>query len=242
MARLLILSCSNRKRRDAGLLPAIDRYDGQAYRVLAGYRRAVPDDAIDVLILSAGFGLIDSETPIAWYDRQMTLDRAAELQRQVSADVRNRLTQGDYHRALFYGGARYRAALDTDLVADARLTFTSGPIGAQLSMLKTWLYGARQLPAVIPDELRHIHSSPRIRGVTLDLTFEQAVERARTALATGQGDPNRFSSWYVDLDGQQVAPKWLVSVLTGLSLSDFVTTEARRVLMQLGFEVWAVCH
>ena len=34
MNKLLLISCSQRKREDEGLLPAIDRYDGPAYRCL----------------------------------------------------------------------------------------------------------------------------------------------------------------------------------------------------------------
>ena len=34
MTRLLIVACSRAKRPDAGSLPAIDRYDGPAFRLL----------------------------------------------------------------------------------------------------------------------------------------------------------------------------------------------------------------
>jgi len=34
-SRLLILSCSQRKRPDSGLLPAIERYDGPVFRVVS---------------------------------------------------------------------------------------------------------------------------------------------------------------------------------------------------------------
>jgi ABC-type multidrug transport system ATPase subunit len=39
------------------------------------------------------------------------------------------------------------------------------------------------------------------------------------------------------LDGQPVAPKWLVSQLTGLPTSDFDASAARRVLLALGIDV-----
>ena len=62
---MLILACSRRKRLDEGLLPAIDRYDGSAFRVLRRFLRERPAGAPDVLILSAKHGLIAHDLPIA---------------------------------------------------------------------------------------------------------------------------------------------------------------------------------
>jgi hypothetical protein len=59
--RLLILSCSQRKAPWEGDLPALDRYDGPAFRVLRKYLRTHSDDSLAILILSAKFGLIEAE-------------------------------------------------------------------------------------------------------------------------------------------------------------------------------------
>lgn len=40
-------------------------------------------DTLDILILSAEFGLISSNLSIPYYDRRMTVARAKELHRQV---------------------------------------------------------------------------------------------------------------------------------------------------------------
>jgi hypothetical protein len=74
--RLLILACSQRKRPDAELLPALERYDGPAFRVLRRFLRSRAPDPPDVLILSAEHGLIPRDLPIAAYDRKMTPARA----------------------------------------------------------------------------------------------------------------------------------------------------------------------
>lgn len=52
--RLLILSCSRRKRSDRGLLPALERYDGPTYRVMNKFLRVNPSgtQSLDVYILS----------------------------------------------------------------------------------------------------------------------------------------------------------------------------------------------
>jgi hypothetical protein len=48
--RMLILACSRRKRPDEGLLPAIERYDGPAFRVLRRFlrksRRSAPQPSL----------------------------------------------------------------------------------------------------------------------------------------------------------------------------------------------------
>ena len=41
--RLLVLACSERKRAGPGLLPAAERYDGPAFRVLRAYLRTAAD-------------------------------------------------------------------------------------------------------------------------------------------------------------------------------------------------------
>src|SRR5690348_4465403 len=91
MQRLLILSCSQRKRPDLELLPAMDRYDGPSFRVLRRFLSQRPTERLTVYILSAEFGLIPATLPIPDYDRRMTPQRARELQPQaleVIAQVR----------------------------------------------------------------------------------------------------------------------------------------------------------
>jgi len=65
--RLLILSCSQRKRPDPGLLPAIERYDGPVFQVVRRYLREQPAGSkqLDVFILSARYGLI----PLAGHEQ-----------------------------------------------------------------------------------------------------------------------------------------------------------------------------
>ena len=62
------------------------------------------------------------------------------------------------------------------------------------------------------------------------------MDVARFAIAEEWNIPE-YQVWYVQVDDQQVPPKWLVSKLTGLPVNAFHTNEARRVLHQLGIEV-----
>lgn len=67
--RLLLISCSKRKRADYKLMPAIDRYDGPAFYVLRRYLREIDDRHLSVYILSAEFGIINVQKLIPYYDR-----------------------------------------------------------------------------------------------------------------------------------------------------------------------------
>jgi hypothetical protein len=83
MRRLLILACSQRKNPASGILPAIDRYDGPAFRVLRKFLREVPGKVPAVLILSAKYGLIDSAMGIPDYDCRMSGALAKRLRPTV---------------------------------------------------------------------------------------------------------------------------------------------------------------
>src|SRR2546421_6537643 len=81
---LLIIACSQRKRSDVDLLPAIDRYDGGNYRLLRkAQREGNWPNGLNVLILSAKYGLIESSTLIADYNQRMNRARASELQEKT---------------------------------------------------------------------------------------------------------------------------------------------------------------
>ena len=111
--RLLILSCSSKKRSDQGLLPALERYDGPAYRVVNKFLRVHPSgvQSLDMYILSAEFGLIPSSKPIPDYDRRMTLQRAKELQQPVLNELKQILIGKQYKELFISLGKDYRKVL-----------------------------------------------------------------------------------------------------------------------------------
>ena len=138
-ARLLVLACSARKRPDAGPLPAVERYDGPAYRVLRKYLRATRDAGLAVRILSARHGLIRGDEPVADYDQRLTAARARELAPAVSAAV---LAE---HEALRPGatllclGRLYLGCVgEVGDLPGAELAAAGQ--GRKLAHLKAWLY------------------------------------------------------------------------------------------------------
>src|SRR5947209_5490454 len=79
MTRLLIVACSRCKKPAVEQLPAIERYDGPAFRVLRKYLRERQVSAPKILILSAKYGLIDSAKLIRDYDYRLTPTTAQKL-------------------------------------------------------------------------------------------------------------------------------------------------------------------
>lgn len=236
---MLILACSQRKRPDEQLLPALERYDGPAFRVLRRFLRDSSSDPPDVLILSAEYGLIPHDLPIAAYDRKMTPDRAHQLRPRVLAEFERMTTSRPFPEILIFAGRQYLPALYTDgssLSDNATIRVCVGSLGRKLAELHDWLHGG-------PPRLRYNSTmlaegnSVRIRGVEVSLTPEQVFDAATEALAERWGDPERYESWCVPVNGRCVAPKWLVSWISGLPVGAFTTDDARLLLAQLGVEV-----
>ena len=143
VSHLLILSCSNRKIATAGEIPAIDRYDGGAYRVIRKARREgnFPDN-LDIYILSAKFGLIHANHPIPDYDLRMTKTRAIELQNQVYKTVASDLSHQKYESIYVDLGGDYLPAIEgcIPLINTNQMLHAQGRIGERLRALKLWLY------------------------------------------------------------------------------------------------------
>src|SRR5262249_45105340 len=76
-----------------------------------------------------------------------------------------------------------------------------------------------------------------LRGVPVTSDAEAAVLAARRGLAEDPVGASRYQIWYVPVDGVRVAPKWLVSRVTGLPVERFHSDEARRILAALGITV-----
>lgn len=239
--KLLILACSQRKRPEPGLLPAIDRYDGPSFRVLRKFLResSLEAQSLDICILSAEFGLIASDQEIPNYDRKMTREQAQDLHPSVIAELQHRIKVTSHTELLVSVGQNYLKALSGyEVVVPLSVTsrMTTGGLGKRLSELHDWLYEN-------PPDLKfsQIGSSqnhqPCIRGIEVTSTPEQIMAVAREAITKGRREAMRYQSWYVPVDDQRVAAKWLVSKLAELPVSSFVTSDALRLLTQLGIEV-----
>jgi len=141
--RLLILSCSARKRPDPGYLPAIERYDGPAFRVLRRYLREGPGaEWLDIYVLSAFYGLIPGTYPIICYEQLMTVERAAELRKEVISTLRNLISIG-YRNLCLMMSKVYISALgnwEVLIPQGMEVTVIHGTPGSKLTQLKQWLW------------------------------------------------------------------------------------------------------
>lgn len=136
--RLLVLACSARKRKDAGPLPALERYDGPAFRVLRKFL-AVAADPPDVLVLSAKYGLVPSAREISHYDTRMTPELAGEMRADVLRVLDGVVARGGHAEVAFCLGATYRAAVAGFEPTGVTVTFVTGTQGSRLRNLRAWL-------------------------------------------------------------------------------------------------------
>ena len=111
MKSLLIMSCSKMKK-NIDMAPAIEMYDGQAYRVL---RKNFPKN-VTVRIISAKYGVLRPFELISWYDQEMTVKKAIDLRGQVQEEVMKRCRNNDIERVFIYLGYPYNLAISDDLM------------------------------------------------------------------------------------------------------------------------------
>jgi hypothetical protein len=142
MERLLILACSQRKSPVRAPLPAINRYDGPAFRVLRKFLVEAPDCAPRVLVLSAKFGLIESATPIPNYDSRMSSAIAEGLRPAVLKDLQRVLMARRWTAVAVCVGKGYRRALigfEQFLSEGTSIEILGGGLGPRLTSLYHWL-------------------------------------------------------------------------------------------------------
>lgn len=240
MQHLLILACSQRKRSDADLLPAIERYDGPTFRLLRCFLRKEPLAPLEIYILSGKFGLIPGDYLIPNYDQRMTKMRSRQLQPEVIAKFEDILNAKSYQKLCICLGRDYFVALDKyDILIPSGLAvrIATGSLGKKLATLHDWLYG--KPPELSPSRQAAVpQGKANLKGIEVVLTPAQVLDVARQALAEGKGNPASYQSWYVLVGDRRVSPKWVVSLLTGLPVSDFHSSAARRMLQQLGVEIY----
>jgi len=145
MISCLLLACSKRKRPAVGCVPALELYDGGAYRVVRKLRReqGLPAN-LHILILSARYGLLRAEDLIENYDQLMDAVRAEEMSASVSARLDALLVSiapthlfvdlGQTYRLAIAASGEYRRLLQTGAVDAAE-----GPPGVRQGQLRNWL-------------------------------------------------------------------------------------------------------
>ncbi len=240
--RLLILSCSKSKRQDQEQLPAIERYNGPAFRVLRRFLSRQLDDGVKTYVLSAHYGLIPAEHKIPDYDHCMTQARAETLRLSLVAELKQIVDTVPYREMCLCVGRDYIQAMqgyESALPSKMTVTLASGGTGARLSQLYRWLYGDDyEAPLPIRQSEQNVI---RFIGENYSFTPEQVYEIARSAILNSEKNATVYTTWYLEIDGHRVSPKWLVSKMTGVRVGDFHTDAARKFLHCCGVNVKNKC-
>lgn len=140
---LLIIPCSKRKAGLPGAkIPAIDLYDGPFYRIIRkAFREHGKPDSLDIMLLSAKYGLIAHDEVITKYDQKITISRAKALSSPVRARLKDELKGNRYEKVFINLGKLYMLALDSskDLLDEQKVCCASGRIGERMQQLRDWI-------------------------------------------------------------------------------------------------------
>lgn len=134
--KLLIHPCSKSKKLLKNI-QAINLYDGPFYRLVRKYK---PQD-IEIMIISAKYGLIESTESISYYDQKMTEDRAKELSNHISLKLMHKFNETKYENVFVNLGKVYMSALadSMSILNQQNVIFANGRIGERISQLKQWI-------------------------------------------------------------------------------------------------------
>lgn len=131
---LLLLACSQKKVNTKDALPAIELYDGPAYRIVRKMEREgkIPS-YLDIYIVSGKYGLIPSWQKINTYDQRLTYDIVVKT--GAHAKLKELLSL-PHQQVLVNMGKEYLSYFE-DILGGAILV--KGRIGEKNSQMKKWL-------------------------------------------------------------------------------------------------------
>jgi hypothetical protein len=226
------------------MLPALERYDGPSFRVLRKYLRQEPsaESCLHIYVLSAKFGLINVQKPIGVYDQLMTPQRASQLKHEITRQVRELILPHNYSEIFLSMGKNYLMALgDMGQVVGSgtRVKVAAGGSGRKLTELKSWLSGkVPPPPSSSPEpEATGAQSTAQtvvLRGSTVKMTPLEAIRFLQLGIQQEPNSARKLHSWYVNVSGDKIGPKWAAAYLFQVPVSQFSADEARRALRGLG--------
>lgn len=237
--RCIIVNCSQKKRTEEGLLPAMVRYDGPLFRVIRNFlSNSFESENLDVYILSAKYGVLTHNKGIEFYDQLLSNERIEELKPQIAEvlDKKHRLNQ--YNEVFLAVGNKYKGLLESCQslsLNNANLTVAKGGIGEKSKFLKNWLYKVSKNENVIKKEVK-FRGEAILCGAKIKMEVSQIIEIANKFLDSEPAKSQNFRDWYVNIGEMKVSPKWLASRISRIPVSKFTSGEARRTLAQLGLK------
>jgi len=138
MKQLLVLACSARKHGNLEVMPAIERYDGVAFRMLK--KTPYDTDNVDIMILSAKYGLLYPSQYIPDYNLKMRSDIVPKLKPQVHQVMAEALQRMRYDIVVLSMSQLYTTVFDQFVwPSTTTVYFVPGGIGVKLGFTKRWL-------------------------------------------------------------------------------------------------------
>lgn len=230
---LLIIGCSQAKRPVPG--PAAEVYDGPLFRTL---RRRLPEIQLplDVLVISARYGLVHHTDQIEPYDEKLLKPVKPDFADRVATQLSN-LLPPKLNRVLILAPRHYIAHLPLDDIRARAAEFHafSERMGRCQARLLEWLgidYSSqeRKLNSLGP---LAAFSKPLEKGM---------VSEVLGRLAVGTRGPNRVVQWYARIGNRHIPVKRLVSALTDTPVSSFETCHALALLRRNGIQTCRVVN
>lgn len=140
---LLITSCSKRKKNINSKIQAINRYDGTVFKIIKKMMsEKIFPEAVDILIVSAKYGLIKSTDKIEYYDELMNNNKIKVLKPNVMQSISKILKKTDYNEIFINLGKNYIRLLngfEKFVNSNCKIIYAKGRIGQKLKQTRDWL-------------------------------------------------------------------------------------------------------
>ena len=101
---------------------------------------------MDILIISAKYGLINSNTKIENYDQKMDFSRARELRESIINKMKKIFSESKYESILINLGSTYMEAVfgfERIISDEAKVKILKGTIGIRKRELRNWILSIR---------------------------------------------------------------------------------------------------
>lgn len=140
--KLLLISCSAKKKKFQHLAPAIEVYDGPLFRMLRKIKRSRKCPHLHVKIISAKYGLITPSTLINYYDKRITKEELLERNSALLSSLITLFRVYNYSEIFICLGKDYLSAIsgfENYVPPKCRLTYSQGKIGQKLKQTRDWI-------------------------------------------------------------------------------------------------------
>ena len=134
---LLIISCSKNKKKFDKPMPAIMVYDGPFFKMLR--KLNLKKIEVDIMILSAKYGLIDISTPIKFYEQKMTKKISQKISKKINSKLIRIIKTRQYKEIFISMGKTYYSIFNLEKINTAKIVYAKGGIGKKLKQTREWL-------------------------------------------------------------------------------------------------------